>query len=75
MSRRLPRAAEQARARYLATDAQKAYLRRLLNEAFAHRFTHGLRIDPHHLEGLPKTEASAAISMLLAARARNWSEA
>lgn len=74
MKRRLPRAAEQARARYLATDAQRAYLQRLLNEAFAHRYAHGLRLDPHHLDRLPKTEASAAIAALLAARARNWSE-
>lgn len=73
MRRRVPRATEQARARYLATDAQKAYLRRLLDEAFAHRFTHGLCLDPHHLDRLPKTEASAAISALLAAKARNWS--
>lgn len=54
------------------TDAQKVYLRRLLNEAFAARFETKLRLDPRHLDSLFKTEASAAIAQLVAWKEAGW---
>ena len=44
------------------TGAQEAYLRRLLNEAFARRIETGLNLDSHHLNNLSMTYASQAIS-------------
>lgn len=58
--------------RYYASDAQRAYLKLLLNEAFAHLYTHGTGIDPHHMDRLTKTEASAAIAQLKTAKEKGW---
>lgn len=58
--------------RYYASDAQQQYLARLLHEAFARRYTHGLCLDPRQLGGVPRTEASAAIDNLAKARDRGW---
>lgn len=44
------------------TPAQEGYLKRLLNEAFAKRYTHGLCLDPRRLTDCPKAYASEAIS-------------
>jgi hypothetical protein len=61
------------RARLYATDAQRDYLRRLLDEAFAnHHGTGGTHLDRNHLERVTKAEASEAISKLLAAKRDNW---
>lgn len=57
---------------YYASDAQKLYVRRLLNEAFAHHYVHGLRLDPNHLDRLLKTEASDAIEKLKTAKQNGW---
>lgn len=58
------------RDRIYATDAQLTYLRRLLHEAFAHRFTS--YFDVHHLELVTKSEASAEIDRLLTAKRNGW---
>jgi hypothetical protein len=63
-----------ARARLYATDGQVAYLRALLDEAFAHGYTHGLCLDRHHLESVEKREASAAIASLIAAKQAKWTQ-
>lgn len=61
-----------ARDRLYASDAQVSYLSSLLHAAFAAGFAHGLRLDPHHLERVTRTEASAAIDRLVSAKARGW---
>lgn len=58
--------------RYRLTDKQKIYLRLLLNEAFAHLYNHGFRLDPHHLDNVPRVEASVAIASLIEAKNRGW---
>lgn len=56
-----------------ATSAQEAYLRRLLIEAFSHRYSdRAVPYDYNHLNGLTMSEASAAIEHLKAAKARGW---
>ena len=72
MNRGLHSRQEAAHARLYASDAQISYVRRLLHEAFANLFTHGLRLDPRHLDGLKKGEASRAIELLLAAKRNGW---
>lgn len=52
------------RARYLASDAQVVYLRRLLDEAFARHVDHGTGLDRHHLESTTREYASTAIEQL-----------
>jgi hypothetical protein len=49
---------------YYATDPQKAYLRRLLDECFAKGVPSGTGLDRHHLERVTRTEASAAIDTM-----------
>lgn len=49
---------------YLATDRQRAYLKILLDQAFARRVTHGLRLDRNHLNRVTFAEASASIDTL-----------
>lgn len=61
-----------ARQRLYATDAQLCYLRRLLDEAFGNRYTHGLCLDRHHLDRVTKSEASSAIDQLLSAKRNDW---
>ncbi len=61
--------------RYRLTDRQAQYLRSLLNESFARGYDHPLRLDPHHLEGTPRTEASAAIKLLCEAKAPGLGQA
>ena len=55
-----------------ATDAQRDYLRRLLDEAFVHHYAHDTGLDRHHLGRVSKREASAAIDRLLAAKKGGW---
>lgn len=57
---------------YSATDAQRAYLRRLLVEAFSHLYDHRTGLDSHHLECVSAAEASQAIDSLKAAKAMGW---
>lgn len=59
-------------ANYYASDSQTSYLRLLLNQAFANRYTHGTCLDPRHLDRVTRTEAAAAISQLLAAKTKGW---
>jgi hypothetical protein len=61
-----------ARERLYATDRQINFLRKLLDESFAHQYAHGLCLDRHHLERVTKFEASNAIGLLLSAKQRNW---
>ena len=55
-----------------ATDPQIQYLRKLMTEAFAKRYTHGNRLDANHLEGTDFGYASKCIADLKAAKARGW---
>jgi len=57
----------------LATDAQWSYVRRLANEAFAHHFATGIDAN-HRPTYYLKTDASADITRLLAAKARGWKD-
>lgn len=57
---------------YLATDAQKSYLKRLLQEAFAIGFVHRTGIDWHHMDRTTKEEAVKAITTLVEAKRRGW---
>ncbi len=50
----------------LATGPQVAYLRRLLDQAFARRVTHGTGLDRNHLDRVSLVEASAAITKIKA---------
>lgn len=59
-------------ARYRLTDAQKSYLKLLLNEAFAKGMPGGTGLDPHHLENTPRKSASFAINRLLECKKNNW---
>lgn len=57
----------------LATDAQWAYVRRLMNEAFVHHCANTPNIDVHHQPThYTKEQASADIKRLLEAKARGW---
>jgi hypothetical protein len=57
----------------LCTDAQWSYVRRLMNEAFSRHYADVPNIDVHHMPTYyTKTEASADINRLLAAKARGW---
>ncbi len=56
------------------TPAQIGYLKLLLNQAFANRYTVGLGLDVHHLDGCSKEYASAAIKKLVTAKANNWKD-
>ena len=69
---RATRQVQDARRRLYATDAQICYLRRLLREAFANLYHHPFNLDVHHLEGVTKVYASAAISGLVEAKNRGW---
>lgn len=68
------RAKLQARSdRYHATEAQIIYLRRLLDEAFAHCYSGpSTCYDRHHLDRVTRSEASAAIANLLNVKAKGW---
>lgn len=58
---------------YYATDRQVWYLRLLLNEAFAARYTHGTCYDPNHLnDRMPRADVSAAIDTLVKAKRNGW---
>lgn len=61
-------------ARLYATDAQLTYLRRLLDESFSHLYRHNLCLDSHHLDRVTKAYASRAITELVAAKQRGWTE-
>ncbi len=57
----------------LASDASWAYVRRLMNEAFAHLYKDTPNIDVHHRPTYyMQSDASADIKRLLAAKARGW---
>ena len=57
----------------LATDAQWSYVRRLMNEAFAHLYKDTPNIDVHHRPTYyTKEQASADITRLLAAKKNGW---
>lgn len=60
---------------YYATDAQISYLGILLDQAFVHHFEHGLCLDRHHLDSIPREHASLAIAALKAAKERGWNKA
>lgn len=62
----------QVMAHFYATDAQLSYLRTLLDQAFVHHFEHGLRLDRHHLDNMPREHASLAIAALKGAKERGW---
>ncbi len=53
-----------ARRRLYATDAQVAYLKTLLDQAFAQRIDNGTNMDRHHLKGVHSDHASQAIATL-----------
>lgn len=58
-----------------STGPQKTYLRRLLIEAFSHRYSdRAAPFDHNHLERVTKAEASQAIEALVAAKARGWTK-
>lgn len=60
----------------LATDAQWAYVRRLMHEAFAKSYSNTPNIDVHHAPTYyTKIQASADINRLLAAKSRGWKDA
>lgn len=59
-------------ARYHLSDAQKQYLKRLLNEAIVHLMPGGTGLDPHHLESTTRKAASFAIQRLLDCKKNNW---
>jgi hypothetical protein len=54
---------------YYATDKQVWFLRELLKQAFAKRVDHGTGYDWHHLDNIPKADASRAIDKVKAALA------
>jgi hypothetical protein len=59
----------------LATDAQWGYVCRLMNEAFANLYQNVPNIDVHHQPTYySKSQASADIARLLAAKSRGWSD-
>lgn len=56
-----------------ATDAQWAYVRRLMNEAFAKLYKDTPNIDVHHMpRNYTSAQASADIGRLLKAKAQDW---
>lgn len=55
-----------------ATDAQRAYLRKLLHEASSNLHHDRTGLDPHHLDRVSAAEASRAIDCLKAAKAAGW---
>ena len=56
-----------------ATDAQRSYLRRLLNEHFVKHCAVRMYLDPHHLpERMTKQEASRYIGELKTLKANGW---
>lgn len=57
---------------YRATDAQKAYITRLANEAFGNRYHLPYPISPSILDRMPKEDAARLIGLLLAAKKRGW---
>ncbi len=59
-------------AKYYASDAQIGFLKLLLNQAFANRYETKTCLDPRHLDGITRTEASAAISQLKTAKEKGW---
>ncbi len=54
------------------TGKQQWYLKKLLNEAFAKRYTTGLCLDVHHLEGTTFEYARTAIAQLVQAKNNGW---
>jgi hypothetical protein len=57
----------------LCTDAQWSYIRRLMNEAFAHHYSNTPNIDVHHMpHNYLKSDASADIQRLLSAKQKGW---
>lgn len=55
------------------SDAQWAYIRRLLGEAFAKGYTKIPNLDRHHMPTYYSSEqASVDLQNLLAAKANNW---
>jgi hypothetical protein len=58
---------------FLATHAQRAYLRRLLDEAFAHR-VESAGFDRHHLDRITSAQAAAEIRRLLKIKDANWGD-
>src|SRR5688572_878536 len=57
---------------YRATGPQIAYLRRLLDEAFAKGYPGRTGLNRHHLGNVTRAEASQTIDRLKAAQARGW---
>jgi len=55
----------------MITGPQECYLRRLLNEAFAKRVDHGMRLDSHHLNTMTLDAARVAIDRVKDALARH----
>lgn len=53
-----------------ATDRQIAYLKRLLIEAFSHRYP--TVYDHVHLDGIRREDASPEIARLKDAQSRGW---
>ena len=60
----LPQRTIDARRRLYASDSQRAYLRRLLAQAFAQRVEHPYNLDPHHLDNTTRAYAVEAIDGL-----------
>jgi len=59
----------------LASDAQWAYVRRLMNEAFCHLYRNTPNIDTHHRPAYyTMSQASEDIKRLLAAKSRGWKD-
>lgn len=57
---------------YYATDAQVHYIRILVREAFANRYTLPYVVDERTLHRMPKGEATKLLDHLLAAKRRGW---
>lgn len=55
------------------SDEQWSYIRILLREAFVHHYDKRLYVNEHHRpERMNRTEASALISTLKAAKEKGW---
>lgn len=54
------------------TDAQRQYLARLLNEAFANLAPLRCALDARHLDNVSRAEASFAIDRIKACKANGW---
>jgi hypothetical protein len=59
--------------RFDCTDAQWAFIKRLMNEAFVHHCNKTPNLDVHHMPRCySKEQASADIKALLNLKANNW---